>query len=159
MVTMDDWSNFLATGKVLDSQGKPATGAKRIGTQLELKPKPPATEYEPPEWRLPGVWVEDAKTPATSTAWWSLESDTVRLCMYCMDPIPDGSQAVYRWDGIDMGSDIAHPRCVDDWHEWLGPVRGGDSQPMSQLRSKFTREAKKSLAERPMQQQQMEMDA
>lgn len=104
---------------------------------IELK------DVDVPDSHQRAVWP-DKFVQWSSNCAWSQTSDAVRMCVDCLDPIPEGSLAVHRWGDPTFEQSI-HPRCVTDWHEWLGPVMGGDSSIMSKLRSSYTADAKRSI--------------
>lgn len=127
MPTIEDWEQFLMTAKVVDDDGKKATGKKTIATQLtDQKPGKVADQYYP----LKPVWGERAKPQVQ----WTLNARTPRTCASCLDAIPDGSQAVYSV----RRAEATHPRCVEDWHDYLHSLRGAATEAEKRSALKLT---------------------
>lgn len=117
MPTIDDWNQFLMTAKVVDDEGRKATGKKVIGTKLiDQKPGKVADSYYP----IRPIWGERAKPQVN----WSITDRAPRTCSACLDQIREGSQAVYSY----RTGNPAHPRCVDDWSQYARQVRGGATE-------------------------------
>jgi hypothetical protein len=145
MTTMEDWAIFLAKGKVTDDHGKKATGKGAIGTQLNLTHgKVKANHHRGRSLanksnNLDDVGALNRMPPQLN---WSLESDRVRLCVECLDPIPNGTQAVHdpdvwehRRDFVPGWKTTRHVACVPAtmWHKLLGNPGGADKTMRNEM--------------------------
>lgn len=140
--TMDDWAAFL--GKT-----KTAVKAKRMQGS------------DPVEWTSPEFeWIDAnevtiSDTMSDPTCWrptwaWSLmqtKETGTRRCWMSGRMLSDGECMIHIEGRWGRGVHISQ-LTPEAWHFILGQPRGGDGRIMGQLRSKWTREAKRAMEAR-----------
>ena len=132
MPTMDDWAEFLGKTSV-------AVKAKKgVEAEYEFTPaKKPVISDHHGDIAIRPPWA------------WSLmqtKQTGRRRCWWCSTVLSDGECMIHIEGRWDRGVHIRHVT-PDAWSYILGQPRGGDARILGQMRSRWTREAKRVVGD------------
>ena len=136
--TLDDWTWFLGSGK--------GTKAKRMKGSKEYT----EAEFELEQVKKLEVLVQEADDDPWRPVWaWTLcetEETGIRRSWMSGRILADGECMIHLEGNLNRGIHVSEVP-AEAWHWILGQPHGGDGRIMGALKSKYTREAKKAMAD------------